>query len=471
MSTLAKSSSFTFNGSTSFSIGGDVFNWSNRFILAIDIYAPSSSALKTATVSLAGSDWAIGTLRFVENVKAVINDSATGDSRSINNLFLDSPSGHDVTLVKTEVEAVVGGSGVEKFTSSSDYVGTVSLKGGNDIVSIKAGGVYYLNLGNGDNQLTVSGGYVGATVAYGGNDKVTFTAGDAETINLGGGNNVLKTTGGYVHTVISYGGNDTISIGAGGAEAILAGSGNNTISTSSGEVTSIVTHSGKDIINLGSGGAATVSTGSGDDSVNLTPLEIDDTVVALNGRSGVDTISFAKFTSDVEVALNSGALIDTSNGFFWIRSFENVTGGSGNDTLTGDDKANVIKGGSGNDSLNGWFGLDVLTGGAGSDHFVFNRALSSANVDTITDFDVNSDTISLENSVFTALATAGTLSASGFNKNLTGLAADSSDRVIYETDTGKLYYDQDGSGSAFSGVHFATLSPNLSLTNGDFLVI
>ncbi len=470
MSTLAKNSSFTFNGSTSFSIGGDVFNWSHRFILAVDIYASSSSALKTATVSLTGSDWAMGALRFVENVKAVISDSATGDSRYINHLFLDSPSGHEVTLVKTEVEAIFGGSSVEKFTSSSDYIGTVSLKGGNDIVSIKAGSVDYLNLGGGNNQATISGGYVGATVAYGGNDKVTFTAGDAETINLGGGNNVLKTTGGYVGAVISYGGNDTISIGAGGAEAILAGSGDNTVSTSSGEITSIVTHSGKDTINLGSGGAANISTGSGDDSVNLTPLENDQSLVVINGSAGVDTISFAKFTSDVGVALSNHDLIKSGVGSFGIRSFENITGGSGNDTLAGDDKANVIKGGSGADSLNGSTGLDLLTGGAGSDHFVFNSALISANVDTVTDFDVSADTISLDHSVFTALV-AGDLSVSEFSKNLTGLASDSSDRVIYETDTGKLYYDQDGSGSAFSGVHFATLSANLSLSNGEFFVV
>jgi Ca2+-binding RTX toxin-like protein len=471
MSTLTKSSSFNFNGSTSFSIGGDKFNWGDRFILAVDIFAPSSSALKTATVSFTGSEWAIGTLRFVENVKAVISDSTTGGDRWINHLFLQSPSGHDVTLVKTEVEAIVGGSGIEKFTSSSDSIGSVSLHGGNDVVTIKGGNVDYINLGNGSNQLTISGGYVGATVAYGGNDKVTFTAGEAETINLGSGNNVLTTKGGYVHSVISYGGNDTISIGAGGAESIDAGSGNNTISTSSGQVTSIITRSGKDTINLGSGGAATVSTGSGNDSVNLTPLAVDDTVVAINGKSGVDTISFAKFTSTVEVALISGELIDTSNGFFWIRSFENVTGGSGNDTLTGDDKDNVIKGGSGNDVLSGLWGLDVLTGGAGNDNFVFNRGVSSANVDVITDFNVSADSISLENSEFTALKTAGILSASAFNKNLTGLASDSTDRVIYETDTGKLYYDQDGSGAAFSGVHFATLAQGLSLNSGDFFVI
>ena len=57
-----------------------------------------------------------------------------------------------------------------------------------------------------------------------------------------------------------------------------------------------------------------------------------------------------------------------------------------------------------------------------------------------------------------------------FWKGTSGRAHDASDNIIYETDTGKLFYDSNG--NAYGGsVHFATLSANLALTYEDFLVI
>ena len=57
-----------------------------------------------------------------------------------------------------------------------------------------------------------------------------------------------------------------------------------------------------------------------------------------------------------------------------------------------------------------------------------------------------------------------------FWKSTSGLAHDSNDRIIYETDTGWLYYDSNGS-AAGGAVHIAKLAPNLALTYADFLVI
>jgi Ca2+-binding RTX toxin-like protein len=61
------------------------------------------------------------------------------------------------------------------------------------------------------------------------------------------------------------------------------------------------------------------------------------------------------------------------------------------------------------------------------------------------------------------------LAAVAFVRNTSGNATDASDRIIYETDTGRLYFDRDGTGAA-SKVHFATLDKNLALTHGDFFV-
>ncbi len=134
-------------------------------------------------------------------------------------------------------------------------------------------------------------------------------------------------------------------------------------------------------------------------------------------------------------------------------------GGSGNDTLTGAKGADVLRGGSGN---------DILAGGYGNDAFVFDTALNaSTNVDTIKNFSVPGDTIRLEDSLFEALD-LGTLSVSAFE---VGSAADDlQDRIIYNSNTGALLYDADGSGSQ-AAVKFAQVATDLSISNSDFVII
>jgi len=85
---------------------------------------------------------------------------------------------------------------------------------------------------------------------------------------------------------------------------------------------------------------------------------------------------------------------------------ENALGGSGNDSVTGNDGANLLKGGAGSDKLYGLAGADILDGGAGADTLVggggadifdFNSrsdSLSNAR-DTIQDFVRGVDRIDL----------------------------------------------------------------------------
>ena len=117
-----------------------------------------------------------------------------------------------------------------------------------------------------------------------------------------------------------------------------------------------------------------------------------------------------------------------------------LDGGAGNDTLIG---------GAGNDILFGGKGNDILTGGTGSDSFVFNTAPSaSSNRDTITDFMSGTDTLQFSKAVFTGLgALEGELSLDQFWSGAgVTTAHDSSDRIIYNTSSGALYYDADGAG-------------------------
>jgi serralysin len=189
---------------------------------------------------------------------------------------------------------------------------------------------------------------------------------------------------------------------------------------------------------------------------------------ALKGDDGSDTASYATATARVIARLanpgiNTGdAAGDTYN------SIENLTGSKFNDGLNGSNAANVINGGAGNDVIKGYGGNDTLTGETGQDVFIFSAALSAAtNVDTITDFSVADDTISLDDFVFTAL-TPGLLAVSAFH--IGAAAADASDRIVYNSATGALSYDEDGDG-ATAAILFATLQTGLALTNADFTVI
>ena len=85
----------------------------------------------------------------------------------------------------------------------------------------------------------------------------------------------------------------------------------------------------------------------------------------------------------------------------------------------------------------------------------------------IEDYTVAQDTMRLENLFFTGLAN-GTLAAAAFRVGTT--AVDASDRIIYNDDTGDLFFDRDGTGAA-AKVQFATLDDGLAMSNQDFLVV
>jgi Ca2+-binding RTX toxin-like protein len=144
--------------------------------------------------------------------------------------------------------------------------------------------------------------------------------------------------------------------------------------------------------------------------------------------------------------------------------------GSANDVAHGGGGKDTIYGNDGKDTLAGNAGNDTLTGGSGKDHFLFDTKLGSTNRDTITDFKHNTDVIELERDFFGAIGSKLTSSEFYAKAGATN-AHDSSDHIIYNKTTGKLYYDKDAAGGA-SAVHFATLSNKpQSLDHGDFLIV
>jgi Ca2+-binding RTX toxin-like protein len=143
-----------------------------------------------------------------------------------------------------------------------------------------------------------------------------------------------------------------------------------------------------------------------------------------------------------------------------------ISGLEGVDRLYGEAGADTINGGAGSDHIYGGTGADTLTGSGGYDKFVFNTALNSG-VDRITDFSTVYDIVRLENAVFTGLST-GYLASSQFY--IGAAAHDTTDRIIYNSGTGAVFFDADGTGGA-APVQFALLSTGLGLTASDFYVI
>ena len=137
----------------------------------------------------------------------------------------------------------------------------------------------------------------------------------------------------------------------------------------------------------------------------------------------------------------------------------NGTGNSLANTLTGNITANILDGGLGNDSINGGAGDDLIIGGAGndslsgglgSDVFWFTEAINAiSNKDIITDFLSGTDKLQFNLSIVSAVGGVGQFVTDDqrFWSNATGVAHDASDRLIYNTSSGVLSYDSDGSGA------------------------
>jgi Ca2+-binding RTX toxin-like protein len=132
--------------------------------------------------------------------------------------------------------------------------------------------------------------------------------------------------------------------------------------------------------------------------------------------------------------------------------------------------ADTLNGGGGNDLLDGGLAADTLTGGAGQDYFRFSTELGNGNIDWIKDFKIADDTILLDNLIFASVGGDGALALGSFYKSAGGAAHDADDRIIYDTDSGMLSYDADGSGQE-AAVQFAHLNTHLDLSAADFIVI
>ncbi|WP_442583027.1 beta strand repeat-containing protein [Mesorhizobium sp. ASY16-5R] len=334
-----------------------------------------------------------------------------------------------------------------------------------------AAGVYVEQLTTTSSAATTAINLTGNALAQ----EITGNAGVNTLRDGGGAGDVLRGLGGNdIYQVYSAATTIIESSSQGAADRVLAavsytltaGAYVEQLTTTSASATTSINLTGNALAQeiIGNAGINTLKDGAGAGDV-------------LRGMGGNDTyLVYSAATTIVESSTQGAADRALVNVDYTLGAGVHVetlattsAAGSAAIDLTGNELAQAITGNAGSNRIDGKGGLDTLAGLGGKDMFVFSTALVAGNVDLITDFNTVDDRIELENGVFTALTTPGVLAAAAFRANTTGAAGDASDRIIYETDTGKLFYDADGTG-ATAGIHFATLTVGLALNNADFVV-
>nr|WP_274534483.1 Ig-like domain-containing protein [Methylobacterium sp. Leaf85] len=349
---------------------------------------------------------------------------------------IEAKNGDGIDVVQSSASYSLGGTYVEELT----LTGSANLDGtGNSLNNIIRGN-------GGDN--TLDGGR-GADTMIGGVGSDTFivdSAGD-RLVELKGdaGTDVAQAS-------VSY------SLAGLYVENLtLTGTGN--INGTGNSLANVITgNDGANILNGGTGADRLIG-GVGSDTYVID--NAGDRVIELKDDAGIDLVQ---------------STVSFSLGGTYAENLT-LTGSSAINAL-GNSLDNTLIGNAANNRIDGLAGQDILTGGAGRDTFVFSTALRASNVDHITDFialspttSATHDTIALSQAVFAAL-TAGTLADAAFKdiSATSGGIVDRTDRILYDRDSGALFYDADGSGKT-KAVQFATLDNKIVLTHDDFSII
>jgi Ca2+-binding RTX toxin-like protein len=300
--------------------------------------------------------------------------------------------------VRTDVENANGGGGNDTLTGNG-AANTLNGNDGDDTLK-GAGGPDTLSGGGGTGDLVDYSDHAAAVVADiggpaggdgssedgapGSRDTVT---GEVEKLTGGSAGDTL-TGDASANELAGGGGADTLN-GAGGADTLTGAEGADTLN--GGDQNDVI---------AGGAGGDTVNGGDGDDEITggddgdtLHGDAGDDEFVEGAATSGSDVfdggtdsgasdvVDYSARTSTVSVTIGTGADDgETGENDDVQGTIEDVEGGSGGDTLTGDGDANVLSGNGGDDTLTGGDGIDTLLGAAGADSLVSRDA--AADTDT-----------------------------------------------------------------------------------------
>lgn len=204
-----------------------------------------------------------------------------------------------------------------------------------------------------------------------------------------------------------------------------------------------------------------------DGSLGALPTHPGKIITNLWGTSGAGV-----WSSDYDVS-NGDAVLEVTH----INYSTDLThiGTVNNDTLYGLSRSDFLDGGMGNDVLYGGLGNDTLKGGEGEDTFVFNTALNpTVNIDTILDFSSAKDTLILDDAIFQSLAGKTIVSDNLEIGAGVSTASETDNYLIYNTTSGALYYDADGSTiGGVDAVQIAQLGVDIhpTLVASDFAIL
>ena len=424
---------------------------------------------------------------FVETLSAFDQGSSaqaynfTGNT--VNAARLIGAQGNDTLTAGSKADTLIGLGGDDRYTIAADAATVASVQeaagGGNDILNLTGNANYTLGKGVEIERINVDATFASKLTGNEFNQVLDASlATAAVTLNGGGGTDTLIGGAGNDTFVVddasdviidTKGGPNSIQFSGSGGYDLAAGVNVTSLSVAAGNTNSvylvgnefsqtITGGSGNDILN-GDGGLSgatdTLIGGAGDDIYRV--WNAGD-VVQEGAGGGFDTV----YTS-VNYALGAGQEIEQLSA-----ADQSATGAI---TLIGNAGANRVIGNNGANVLAGGDGQDVLIGLGGADTFSFSN-FGAANADTIQDFSkAQGDKIQLVNSAgadFDAITGTGTLSAAQFTTGT--VATTAAQRIIYDQDTGRIFYDADGNGAGAAEL-IAQLTPGTVLDNTDFTVV
>lgn len=440
----------------------------------------------TDEVRTTAASLSLGSFANVENLTFTGSGGFTGTGNALANRITGG-DGNDFLNGGGGADTLYGGAGNDTY--AVDNTGD-RLEDTGGVDTVRA--VISYTLGDGFENLILSGtaGRTGTgnglgnvitgtalgdrLVGLGGNDTLDGGAG-ADTLEGGEGDDVLIIDDDF-DSALGGAGTDhlfsAVSFWLSADCENLTLTGSNGISATGNALANVLTGNAANNLIEGLGGADTLNGGLGRDTLaggdgNDTYFIERSDEVAFDS-SGYDTVfASASYTlgSGLEVLnLGTGAANGTGNG--WANT---INGNAARNVLSGLAANDTLSGAGGNDTISGGQGRDVLTGGSGYDRFVFDTVANSlSNADRITDYSVAYDTMALSRGAFSAFKALASVSSKNFVKGTKAL--DSNDFLIYDSGTGALIYDSNGSASGGTAT-IATLSKGLSLTHADFILL
>ncbi|NQZ14924.1 MAG: M10 family metallopeptidase C-terminal domain-containing protein [Alphaproteobacteria bacterium] len=219
-------------------------------------------------------------------------------------------------------------------------------------------------------------------------------------------------------------------------------------------------------------------------------FSVSEVPIAIWDGGGIDTIDLSGYSQSNTLYLTEGdfsSVGSMTNNLVIAYGvvIENAVGGTGSDTIYGNNVANNIDGNSGNDSIHGSLGNDTINGGLGTDSMTYNYTVASFSfnfIDAVTVIithltELFTDTITaIENFIFTdvthtfaeldnlyganvvnaevgSVLTKGTddrdrITGNNLNETLKGFEGDD---IIYGQNGSDIIYGQEGDDTVYGG--------------------